>query len=66
MNFAETGVQQLKVVAIYGTKDPLGPYAISIKAFDANVADARRQRGVGHQRAGRLDERRPATRSTAC
>ena len=39
MNFAETGVQQLKVVAIYGTKDPLGSYAISMRAFDANVAE---------------------------
>jgi putative ABC transport system permease protein len=38
MKFAETGVQQLKVAAIYGTKDPMGPYAVSIKAFDANVA----------------------------
>ena len=38
MTFAETGVQQFKVAAIYGTKDPMGPYAMSIKAFDANVA----------------------------
>jgi putative ABC transport system permease protein len=37
LNFAETGVQPLKVVAIYGTKAPLGAYSISINAFDANV-----------------------------
>ena len=44
MTFAETGAQQFTVAAIYGTKDPLGGYAISLQAFDANVADARRQR----------------------
>jgi putative ABC transport system permease protein len=37
MFFPETGVRSLKVVAIYGTKDPLGSYAISIEAFDAMV-----------------------------
>jgi putative ABC transport system permease protein len=39
MKFAETGVQPFTVAAIYGTKDPMGPYALSIKAFDANVAE---------------------------
>ncbi len=38
MFFPETGMQSLKVVAIYGTKDPIGSYAISIAAFDANVS----------------------------
>jgi putative ABC transport system permease protein len=38
MKFAETGMQHFNVAAIYGTKDPMGPYAISIEAFDANVA----------------------------
>jgi putative ABC transport system permease protein len=38
MNFAETGVQQLRVAAIYGTQKPMSPYSISMQAFDANVA----------------------------
>jgi putative ABC transport system permease protein len=38
MFFPETGVRPLRVVSIYGTKDPLGSYAISIAAFDANVS----------------------------
>jgi putative ABC transport system permease protein len=37
MYFPETGAQPLKVVAIYGTKQPLGKFAISLQAFDANV-----------------------------
>src|SRR5262249_20865758 len=36
--FPETGLQALRVGAIYGTKDPVGPYAISIAAFGANVS----------------------------
>jgi putative ABC transport system permease protein len=38
MFFPETGNQRLTVAAIYGTKEPLGDYAISMKAFDANMA----------------------------
>jgi putative ABC transport system permease protein len=38
MFFPETGDQPLRVVATYGTKQPLGDYAISLPAFDANVA----------------------------
>jgi putative ABC transport system permease protein len=38
MFFPETGNQQLKVVAVYGTKEPIGDYAISMQAFDANIA----------------------------
>jgi putative ABC transport system permease protein len=38
MFFPETGDQQLTVVAVYGTKEPLGAYAISMEAFDANMA----------------------------
>jgi putative ABC transport system permease protein len=37
MTFAETGPQPLRVVAIYGTKDPMGPYTLGIAAVDANV-----------------------------
>ncbi len=36
--FPETGDQQFTVVAVYGTKDPLGEYMISTQAYDANVA----------------------------
>jgi len=38
MSFPETGDQQLKVVAVYGIKEPLGDYAISTQTFDANIA----------------------------
>jgi len=38
MFFPETGDQPFRVVATYGTKQPLGDYAISLPAFDANVA----------------------------
>ncbi len=38
MFFPETGNQRLTVVAVYGTKEPLGDYAISMQAFDANIA----------------------------
>jgi putative ABC transport system permease protein len=38
MFFPETGDQPFRVVATYGTKQPLGDYAISLQAFDANVA----------------------------
>ena len=40
MTFAETGPQQLRVVAVYGIKDLLGTYAIDLHTFDANVAGA--------------------------
>jgi putative ABC transport system permease protein len=36
--FPETGDQRFRVVATYGTQQPLGDYAISLQAFDANVA----------------------------
>jgi putative ABC transport system permease protein len=36
--FAETGVQAFDVVAVYGTKEPMGDYVISHQAFDANMA----------------------------
>jgi putative ABC transport system permease protein len=38
MSFPETGDQPLTVVAVYGTKEPIGNYAISMQAFDANMA----------------------------
>jgi putative ABC transport system permease protein len=38
MFFAETGDQPLTVAAVYGTKEPLGDYVISMQAFDANIA----------------------------
>jgi putative ABC transport system permease protein len=37
MTFAETGDQTMDVVAVYGTKEPLGDYVISHQAFDANI-----------------------------
>jgi putative ABC transport system permease protein len=37
MFFPETGNQRFTVVAIYGTSQPLGTYAVSIAALDANV-----------------------------
>jgi putative ABC transport system permease protein len=38
MTFPETGDHQFTVVAIYGTKEPLGDYVISTQAFDRNTA----------------------------
>jgi putative ABC transport system permease protein len=38
MFFAETGERSFTVVALYGTKEPLGDYMISREAFDANIA----------------------------
>src|SRR5262249_48332018 len=38
MFFPETGNQAFTVVAVYGTKEPIGDYAISTQAFDANMA----------------------------
>src|SRR5262249_8641101 len=38
MFFPETGNQPFRVVATYGTKEPIGDYAISQQALDANVA----------------------------
>jgi putative ABC transport system permease protein len=38
MFFPETGEQQFTVVATYGIREPLGDYAISTQAFDANIA----------------------------
>jgi putative ABC transport system permease protein len=38
LDFPETGPQAMRVVAVYGTDIPLGKYAISIGAYDANVA----------------------------
>ena len=37
MTFADTGRQSLRVVVIYGTKDPMGPYTLGLETFDANV-----------------------------
>ena len=39
MTFAETGTRPLRVAAIYGTKDPMGPYTLGLETFDANVTD---------------------------
>ncbi len=38
LDFAETGVQHLRVVAIYGTEVPLGDYVVSLGTFAANIA----------------------------
>jgi putative ABC transport system permease protein len=38
MFFPETGDQQLTVVALYGTKEPLGDYVVSQQVYDANIA----------------------------
>jgi len=38
MFFPETGNQSFRVVATYGTNEPIGDYAISLQAFDANIA----------------------------
>jgi putative ABC transport system permease protein len=38
VTFPETGAQKMHVLAEYSTKEPLGAYAISMSAFDANVA----------------------------
>ncbi|HEX2381181.1 MAG TPA: FtsX-like permease family protein [Acidimicrobiales bacterium] len=38
MFFPETGDQPLTVAAVYGTKEPLGDYVISLQTFDANIA----------------------------
>jgi putative ABC transport system permease protein len=37
MTFPETGRQELRVAAVYATREPLGRYAISLEAFDAHV-----------------------------
>ena len=37
MAFPATGERQLKIAAIYKTKDPLGPYTLSLPTFDANA-----------------------------
>jgi len=37
MFFPETGDQQLTVVAVYGTKEPMGDFVISTQTFDANI-----------------------------
>jgi putative ABC transport system permease protein len=38
MFFPETGDQQLKVVALYGTREPLGDFVISMQTYEANIA----------------------------
>jgi putative ABC transport system permease protein len=38
MFFPETGNQPFRMVAVYGTHEPIGDYAISFQAFDANMA----------------------------
>src|SRR6516164_2824211 len=58
MFFPETGDQSFRVVATYGTQEPIGDYAISLQAFDANVAThvdndifVSAAPGVSHQQA---------------
>ena len=43
MTFADTGEQTFTVRSIFDEQGPTSGYAISLAAFDANVADARRQ-----------------------
>ncbi len=38
MFFPETGIQHMRVGAVYDTKEPLGAYVMSIDALDANSA----------------------------
>jgi len=38
MFFPETGDKQLKVVALYQTKEPLGDFVISMQTYEANIA----------------------------
>jgi putative ABC transport system permease protein len=64
MFFPETGDQPFRVVATYGTQQPLGDYAISLQAFDANVATqvdnnilVSAATGVSKQRARQAIER---------
>ena len=58
VTFADTGVQHFTVAMIYDLNDPLGDYAISQQAFDANVAACKRRGGVRARRAGRVEARR--------
>jgi putative ABC transport system permease protein len=37
LSFPETGPQAMRVIAIYGTKQPLGAYAMDLSTFDANI-----------------------------
>jgi len=39
MTFADTGTQPLRVVATYGTKEPMGTYTTGIATYDANVVE---------------------------
>ena len=66
MFFPETGDQQLTVVAVYGTKEPLGDYVISTQTFDANVATHVDNDVVVSQRAGCLEGSRLARPSSGC
>lgn len=36
VEFAQTGAQSFRVAAIYDTLEPMGPYTMSLAAFDAN------------------------------
>ncbi len=38
LRFPETGPKPMRVVAVYGTREPLGKYLISLAAYDANVS----------------------------
>ncbi|GMU78889.1 MAG: ABC transporter substrate-binding protein [Acidimicrobiia bacterium] len=37
LSFPETGPQEFRVGAVFGTREPLGQYAISLAAYEANV-----------------------------
>ncbi|WP_436794466.1 ABC transporter permease [Actinospongicola halichondriae] len=39
VRFAETGVQELTIVATYGDHDVIGPYGVANAVMEANVAD---------------------------
>ncbi len=39
VTFPETGARPLTVAAVYDTREPLGPYAITMATYDANVTD---------------------------
>jgi putative ABC transport system permease protein len=39
LTFAETGTRSFEIDAIYTTREPMGDYAVSTEAFDANVSE---------------------------
>ncbi len=52
MTFADTGTHALRVAAVYGTKDPMGAYTLSIAGYDANVVDHVDQHALVNTAAG--------------